>query len=397
MRCDSCLRSYHMHCQNAFQNLTPSDKWICSVCRDDPPVRTLEFSRNGKWKSADPNSSIEEYSRDVCGLTGYTDGCGKCGNPSSQRRIAVLCDNCDREWHIGCMAVETEEVPWGNWLCPNCQEMCICTSCVLAARSALNNRSSGDDGADDDVAESAKKSTDAIQYYHEGRLLKCLNCYLKYHYDCVQHAVPLHLKYSWDELAAAHEMNFAQLSNATNGVSNDAPTTDSNEERPPLSFKSYLHQVGLSRTKDEPWCCPQCQDYHGIQQIVTQRRWMNPIGAASSEGGSHKPEQIQLLVKFRGLSYRTLQWLPADRVKILYPAGFRKWQTSASAARLLQTSSNHVEEEVSQSEESEDEQDSDNEKSDGVKQNNSSSVQKVEHQKFDWFMRRPPGMLNIVE
>jgi PHD-finger len=45
--------------------------------------------------------------------------CMGCGEPTQGEQM-VLCDGCQRGWHIFCLRPPLEGVPVGQWLCPRC-------------------------------------------------------------------------------------------------------------------------------------------------------------------------------------------------------------------------------------------------------------------------------------
>lgn len=378
--CQGCLRSYHYKCLMEVSRKSMNEKkWICPMCKGQKVIRTLEFSRNGKLVSTGSYTSYRKYIRDVCGLTGYMEGCGKCGGPSSQRQIAVLCDNCDREWHIKCMGIEDEdEVPWGNWLCPDCREFEICISCVLLSQQKSGAANDDDEGRECEIG----LHQGGPHFYHEGKLVRCTHCSLKYHFNCVSYATPLHLQ-----------------------LIEDTMNNTRNDQQESLELKRSYGSDDEVELKHEPWCCPQCQEFHGIQKIISERRWKGP-NIKLNVGIKQKTEEVQLLVKLRNLSYRTVVWLPVDRIRVLYPTGYRKWHSSIKGIKLLQSSDHDGSTESLQNENIDEDNDdlsiddesiSDDENQYDVSNNiksNSSSIQKVIYGKennFKFFMRRPHG------
>lgn len=363
LQCHSCLRSYHGQClsgRNKKMNGEDVDMadWCCPKCCGRFVFRRVTFYRHGQRTSAIPENDPQQYLRSKAGLTGHLTGCGQCGVASSQRRMAVICDNCDREWHLQCL--ELQELPWGNWFCPDCIDLHVCAACILSrprafesdtrAAPSLSSKSSqkrrrrpGDDDEDADspcdqdenhseeTSGSADRSKVASSpdsagsraaaadrdiatsepagagecYYHAGPLVACSICYLQYHPECVRHAIGMH------RIAASQQQT----------------------------------SRGTQRSMDDEfWCCPQCQEHLGIHRIVGQRRWI-PAAVSQGEGPANGPRgdgsssvanyQIQLLVKIKTQSYRRLMWLSLERVKAIYPIGARKWLGSWAAARLL--------------------------------------------------------------
>ncbi|XP_030550143.2 increased DNA methylation 1 isoform X2 [Rhodamnia argentea] len=78
------------------------------------------------------------------------DSCGICGDGGE----LICCDNCPSTFHQACLL--TEDLPEGNWYCPNCT--CRVCGCLVDDNKAAN-------------------SNDA---------LKCLQCEHKYHESCMK-------------------------------------------------------------------------------------------------------------------------------------------------------------------------------------------------------------------
>jgi hypothetical protein len=83
--CDTCYRSYHLHCTYPVLEHIPESDWFCS-----------------------PN----------CMALG-TLNCKVCAKATDDDQILV-CDKCDRGAHIYCLAVPLKEIPEGEWFCDEC-------------------------------------------------------------------------------------------------------------------------------------------------------------------------------------------------------------------------------------------------------------------------------------
>ena len=46
--------------------------------------------------------------------------CKVCG--CNDERVAVLCDNCDAVYHLGCLKPKLRKVPVGDWFCKPCAD-----------------------------------------------------------------------------------------------------------------------------------------------------------------------------------------------------------------------------------------------------------------------------------
>lgn len=49
----------------------------------------------------------------------FTLVCEKCKGGHYEDKI-ILCDRCDKGWHMFCLAPAVEKVPEGEWVCPSC-------------------------------------------------------------------------------------------------------------------------------------------------------------------------------------------------------------------------------------------------------------------------------------
>ena len=94
--CDNCNHGYHTFCLSPPLNAVPAGKWFCPACvpRPNPPAET------------DPDTACV-----VCGSTSVTKG----GKPM------LLCDKCDRGFHMKCLRPPLTNVPSGDWYCPDCK------------------------------------------------------------------------------------------------------------------------------------------------------------------------------------------------------------------------------------------------------------------------------------
>jgi len=49
----------------------------------------------------------------------FTMVCEKCKGGHYEDKI-ILCDRCDKGWHMFCLSPPIETVPDGEWVCPSC-------------------------------------------------------------------------------------------------------------------------------------------------------------------------------------------------------------------------------------------------------------------------------------
>ena len=91
--------------QNASQDTEP---------RATPPIETqIQGSPTAKDKSSSPDQ-YADTSCCICEEGEEEDGADM-----------ILCDGCERGYHLDCLKPPLKEVPKGEWLCPACNEICM--------------------------------------------------------------------------------------------------------------------------------------------------------------------------------------------------------------------------------------------------------------------------------
>ncbi|XP_038979451.1 uncharacterized protein LOC120109901 [Phoenix dactylifera] len=107
VECDRCPRAYHKEC--AGLSSIP-ESWLCPFCckmykREKP--RRVQMIKTSKTKLSS------------CVLCRSTDFLKSGFGP----RTVMLCDQCDKEYHIGCLKdnnmCDLKELPNGDWFCSN--------------------------------------------------------------------------------------------------------------------------------------------------------------------------------------------------------------------------------------------------------------------------------------
>ena len=66
-----------------------------------------------------------------------TAGCEKCRLPDAKGTI--VCDSCNRVWHIYCLTPPLARVPRGDWLCSDCKQSGVDIDTLRTARAELYN------------------------------------------------------------------------------------------------------------------------------------------------------------------------------------------------------------------------------------------------------------------
>lgn len=128
--CDGCPRAFHKECAS-LSSIPPGD-WFCKYCQTMfQREKHLGYNANavaaGRISGADP---IEEIAmrciRIVENPGAAVTSCVLCrGDDFSISgfgpRTIILCDQCEKEYHIGCLKehkmADLKELPTGNWFC----------------------------------------------------------------------------------------------------------------------------------------------------------------------------------------------------------------------------------------------------------------------------------------
>ena len=84
--CDKCELEYHMTCMGLPRRSVPKGDWFCPCCA---------------------------AAGDVCAV------CGLVGDDTR----TLLCDNCDKEYHMECLTPPLTAIPEGDWYCPRCERI----------------------------------------------------------------------------------------------------------------------------------------------------------------------------------------------------------------------------------------------------------------------------------
>lgn len=127
--CDRCPRAFHSDCITLSS--TPGDSWYCKYCESQfQQERVLERNANavaaGRIAGVDPIEQITRRCIRIATTLGSDfGGCVFCrGHDFSKEfgpRTVMLCDQCEREFHVGCMKehnmVDLKELPKEQWFC----------------------------------------------------------------------------------------------------------------------------------------------------------------------------------------------------------------------------------------------------------------------------------------
>ncbi|KAF8821647.1 putative Chromodomain-helicase-Dna-binding protein 4, partial [Cardiosporidium cionae] len=327
VRCSTCVKVYHKDCLDPPITLLQPN-WICPKCLNAPimnrkmgltkydllplytenGVASVIANRSTNWEGSDSllqGSTLVSnppVSMPVSSSLNYS-GCAKCGLKSGHRNVAVICDCCDREFHLRCLRIH--ELPLGDWFCSDCIDLDVCAKCVMEARQGLGLSSTFPSEA---LKEEKGSRWNPFRKLNE-RIQSCVQCHLKFHQSCVPQSCPVHLRYNASERLKCFPSALPSPFNA----SFESITA-------PLPLLSKISSDGtekLVQYSDNTWICAFCQELNGIAKILSQRECYDPLSGTW---------ETQVLCKFKELSYRKTIWLPAERAKLLHLIQWKKWE-----------------------------------------------------------------------
>ncbi|CAN1171748.1 Increased DNA methylation 1 [Linum perenne] len=127
--CDGCPRSFHKECLSLTS--IPDDKWYCKFCvtnhqKDMFLERNANAIAAGRVAGVDFMEDINKRCiRIVKTMDADFGGCAFCRGHDFDKsfgpRTVILCDQCEKEFHVGCLRdnnmQDLKELPEGNWFC----------------------------------------------------------------------------------------------------------------------------------------------------------------------------------------------------------------------------------------------------------------------------------------
>eukprot|EP00249_Psilotum_nudum_P013656 c24443_g1_i2 orf=966-2783(+) len=124
--CDGCPRSYHTECAGLAE--IPDGDWFCLNCRDQAGSEKKSFGKKSvKPSEVLPKKKLALRCQRVVKVSKHSlGGCVICRNGDFLKsgfgaRTIMLCDQCEREYHVGCMRekglTNLKELPPGEWFC----------------------------------------------------------------------------------------------------------------------------------------------------------------------------------------------------------------------------------------------------------------------------------------
>ncbi|XP_048546867.1 uncharacterized protein LOC125525903 [Triticum urartu] len=134
--CKMCPRSFHPACVGlpGF----PSEEWFCDNCTIlVQKEKALAANKNAKAAGRQAGvDSIEQILKRAIRIVPICDDLGGCAlckkkdfnNSVFDERTVILCDQCEKEYHVGCLRsewqVDLKELPEGEWFCcDSCSEI----------------------------------------------------------------------------------------------------------------------------------------------------------------------------------------------------------------------------------------------------------------------------------
>jgi hypothetical protein len=128
--CDCCDRGYHTRCLVPALPGVPDGDWICPSCAPAPPPPAPSLpapapSRRRPWATA-----YDDVACQVCA--------GQHGAASM-----LLCDVCDRGFHIQCIGMRRQRPPAGDWYCSACPRPSPDNTFTAAGRTGRGARAHG--------------------------------------------------------------------------------------------------------------------------------------------------------------------------------------------------------------------------------------------------------------
>ncbi|XP_044425684.1 uncharacterized protein [Triticum aestivum] len=136
--CDSCPRAFHRECVGLSS--VPKGAWCCRYCENRQQRESyLAYNNNaiaaGRVDGVDSIGQIFTRSiRIATAPQGAFGGCALCkqhdfGKKKFSERTVLLCDQCGREYHVGCLKehnmADLTALPEGAWFCSTvCVEIC---------------------------------------------------------------------------------------------------------------------------------------------------------------------------------------------------------------------------------------------------------------------------------
>lgn len=122
--CDGCNGGFHQHCLNPPLLTPPVGMWICPLCLAKEKKKlsptTASTTTAAPKRKKDPVPAVEAPVPEA-DVEEFDDGqpCGHCKSWKDWGSM-LMCDLCDRGYHMQCLKPPLLAVPPGEWFCPAC-------------------------------------------------------------------------------------------------------------------------------------------------------------------------------------------------------------------------------------------------------------------------------------
>ena len=126
--CDRCDRGYHMRCLVPALTGVPDGDWVCPGCVGAPAPDPCPPAPAACRRQ--PGASYDDVACQVCA--------SRCGAASM-----LLCDGCDRGFHMRCIGMCRQKPPAGDWYCSDCPRPPSCTTTTAVGHSGRGARAHG--------------------------------------------------------------------------------------------------------------------------------------------------------------------------------------------------------------------------------------------------------------
>ncbi|KAH9260803.1 hypothetical protein BASA81_001270 [Batrachochytrium salamandrivorans] len=115
--CDRCNGGFHQHCLNPPLLTLPAGMWICPLCLAKEKKKPSSTTKRKK----DQPPPVEAPVLPEAVVEEFDDGqpCGHCKSWKDWGSM-LMCDLCDRGYHMQCLKPPLLAVPPGDWFCPVC-------------------------------------------------------------------------------------------------------------------------------------------------------------------------------------------------------------------------------------------------------------------------------------
>eukprot|EP00976_Prorocentrum_cordatum_P001540 31146-Prorocentrum_minimum.AAC.1 len=112
----------------------------------------------------------------------------------------LLCDGCDKGWHMFCVRPPVKVVPKGDWFCPECNPPAPAPSKKARRSTSAGKREERKEEKKEEVGEEEEEDTACVvctKTTDAKKMLLCDECDLGWHMFCVRPPVKVVPKGEW--------------------------------------------------------------------------------------------------------------------------------------------------------------------------------------------------------